>query len=203
MQVKLLRVLQEREYVPLGAVRSEKADVRILAATNKELAAEVGNGRFRQDLFFRLNVIRVSLPPLRTRTEDVPLLVEHFIRKFNATQGRRLSGVSERAMAVLMRYDYPGNVRELENAIEHAFVVCGGSIIEREDLPPHVLGERLPAATPAPDTAARSLGPLQGAESIVIRETLDRHRGNRTRAAADLGVSRNTLWRKMRLYGIE
>ena len=108
MQVKLLRVLQEREYTPLGAVRSEKADVRILAATNKDLAAEVGHGRFRQDLFFRLNVIRVSLPPLRARTEDIPLLVDHFIKKFNATQGRRITGVSERAMAALMQLRLPG-----------------------------------------------------------------------------------------------
>ena len=210
LQVKLLRVLQEREYTPLGAVRSEKADVRILAATNKDLAAEVGHGRFRQDLFFRLNVIRVSLPPLRARTEDVPLLADHFIKKFNATQGRRMTGISERALAALMHYDYPGNVRELENAIEHAFVVCGGNVIEREDLPPHLLGERLVpvGAAPAPAGAAvepgdESLGPLQSAEVIAIREALDRHRGTRTRAAEDLGVSRNTLWRKMRRYGIE
>jgi PAS domain S-box-containing protein len=203
MQVKLLRVLQEREYTPLGAVRSAKADVRILAATNKDLAAEVGHGRFRQDLFFRLNVIRVSLPPLRERTEDVPLLVDHFIRKFNATQGRRITGVSERAMAVLMRYDYPGNVRELENAVEHAFVVCGGSVIEREDLPPHVLGERLAPPLAAKDASDASLGPLQSAEAVAIREALGRHRRNRTRAARDLGVSRNTLWRKMRRYGID
>jgi PAS domain S-box-containing protein len=201
MQVKLLRVLQEREYTPLGAVRPEKADVRILAATNKDLATEVGQGRFRQDLFFRLNVIRVGLPPLRARREDIPLLVDHFIGKFNANQGRRITGVSERAMAVLMRYEYPGNVRELENAIEHAFVVCASNVVEREDLPPHVLGERLaPAgATPVDDP---SLGPLQGAEAIAIREALERHGGRRTGAARDLGVSRNTLWRKMRRYGI-
>ena len=165
----------------------------------------MGHGRFRQDLFFRLNVIRVSLPPLRARLEDVPLLVDHFIKKFNATQGRRITGISERAMAALMHYDYPGNVRELENAIEHAFVVCGGSVIEREDLPPHVLGHRL---TPAPVVGGHepddaSLGPLQSAEVIAIREALDRHGGNRTRAAEDLGVSRNTLWRKMKKYGVE
>jgi PAS domain S-box-containing protein len=204
LQVKLLRVLQEKEYTPLGAVRPETADVRILAATNKDLAAEVGHGRFRQDLFFRLNVIRVSLPPLRARTEDVPLLVDHFIKKFNATQGRRISGISERAMAALMHYDYPGNVRELENAIEHAFVVCGASVIERGDLPPHVRGERL--APPAPPPATRSaaaLGPLEGAEALAIREALERHEGNRTRAARELGVSRNTLWRKIKRYGIE
>jgi len=203
MQVKLLRVLQEREYTPLGAVRSEKADVRILAATNKDLAAEVGHGRFRQDLFFRLNVIRVSLPPLRARTEDVPLLVDHFIKKFNATQGRRITGISERAMAVLMQHDYPGNVRELENAVEHAFVVCGGHVIEREDLPPHVLGERMALPSAAPETDDGPLGPLQNAEVIAIREALARYGGNRTQAAKDLGVSRNTLWRKMKRYGIE
>jgi PAS domain S-box-containing protein len=201
MQVKLLRVLQEREYTPLGAVRPEKADVRILAATNKDLAAEVGHGRFRQDLFFRLNVIRVVLPPLRARREDIPLLVDHFIARFNATQGRRITGISERAMATLMRYDYPGNVRELENAIEHAFVVCASSAIEREDLPPHVLGERLAPAAPT-ERDNPSLGPLQGAEAIAIREALQRHGGQRTRAARELGVSRNTLWRKMRRYGI-
>jgi len=201
-QVKLLRVLQEREYMPLGAVRPEKSDVRILAATNKDLAAEVGHGRFRQDLFFRLNVIRIGLPPLRARTEDVPLLVDHFIRKFNATQGRRITGISERAMAALMRHDYPGNVRELENAIEHAFVVCGGSVIEREDLPPPVLGERLGPPGVAPRAGVEALGPLAGAEAAAIREALERHRGHRARAAAELGISRNTLWRKTRRYGI-
>jgi len=124
MQVKLLRVLQEREFTPLGAVKPVPADVRIIAATNRDLAAEVGYGHFRQDLFFRLNVVRVGIPPLRQRIEDIPLLVKHFIKKFNALQGRRISGIGERAMARLMKYDYPGNVRELENAIEHAFVVC-------------------------------------------------------------------------------
>jgi PAS domain S-box-containing protein len=203
MQVKLLRVLQEKEYTPLGAVRPEKADVRILAATNKDLAAEVGHGRFRQDLFFRLNVIRISLPPLRARTEDIPLLADHFIRKFNATQGRRITGISERALAALMRHDYPGNVRELENAIEHAFVICGGSVIEREDLPPHVLGRRVgPVAGPPEADEEDGLGPLQSAEAVAIREALARHQGSRTRAASDLGISRNTLWRKMRRYGL-
>jgi transcriptional regulator with PAS, ATPase and Fis domain len=162
----------------------------------------VGHGRFRQDLFFRLNVIRVNLPPLRARLEDVPLLTDHFIKKFNATQGRRITGVSERAMAALMQYDYPGNVRELENAVEHGFVVCGGSVIEREDLPPHVLGDPIAPLAPAPPETENGLGPLQNAEVIAIREALERHRGNRTKAADDLGVSRNTLWRKMRRYGL-
>jgi len=203
MQVKLLRVLQEREFTPLGSERTIRTDARILAATNRDLAADVGQGRFRQDLFFRLNVIRIHVPPLRARLEDVPLLVDHFIKKFNAMQGRRITGISEQAMGLLMRYEWPGNVRELENAIEHAFVVCGATVIEGEDLPPHVLGNQLPPLVPSADPEPDPFGPLQNAEALAIREALTRHGGNRTRAAKDLGVSRNTLWRKMKRYGIE
>ncbi len=203
MQVKLLRVLQEREFTPLGAVRPVRADVRILAATNRDLAADVGKGRFRQDLFFRLNIITIHLPPLRARIEDIPLLVDHFIKKYNAMQGRRITGIGERAMGLLMRHDWPGNVRELENAIEHAFVICAGSVIEREDLPPHILGDKpLPHASHAEPRPDR-LGPLQSAEALAIREALARNDFNRSRAAEELGISRNTLWRKMKRHGIE
>jgi PAS domain S-box-containing protein len=202
IQVKLLRVLQEREFMPLGAVSPVAADVRVLAATNRDLASEVGHGRFRQDLFFRLNVVRINIPPLRARLEDVPLLVGRFIEKFNALQGRRITGISERAMAQLLRFDYPGNVRELENAIEHGFVVCGGSVLEREDLPPHIIGDQV-APLEAPGTPApQVMGPLQGAEALAIRDALAKNHGNRTRAAKELGISRNTLWRKMKRYGI-
>jgi len=208
MQVKLLRVLQERQFTPLGAVAPVPVDVRILAATNRDLAREVSAGHFRQDLFFRLNVVRVNLPPLRARSDDIPLLVDHFIRKFNALQGRRIQGISERAMAVLMRYEYPGNVRELENAIEHGFVICGSSTIEVEDLPPHIRGEKLPPLGElSPDGPAFELGvdngPLQDAEAAAIRQALERHDGHRSRAAVALGISRNTLWRKMKRYGIK
>ena len=203
VQVKLLRVLQEHEYMPLGAVAAASTDIRVLAATNRDLAAEVGHGRFRQDLFFRLNIVRINIPPLRIRGEDIPLLVDHFIRKFNALQGRRITGISERAMARLLNYDYPGNVRELENAIEHAFVICGGSIIEREDLPPHLLGEQVAPLDEASPPVKRDIGPLQNAEAGAIRDALARHDGNRTRASRDLGISRNTLWRKMKRYEIE
>jgi transcriptional regulator with PAS, ATPase and Fis domain len=207
-QVKLLRVLQEREYTPLGAVEAIKADIRIIAATNRDLSVEVLHGRFRQDLFFRLHVVRVTLPPLRSRTEDIPLLVDHFIARFNALQGRRVRGISERAMALLMRYSFPGNVRELENAVEHAFVVGGAKYIEAGDLPPHIQGHSPvglgpPAGTTAlPRTASSELGPLEDAEAATLRACLERHRGNRTRAARDLGISRNTLWRKLKRYGI-
>ncbi len=206
-QVKLLRVLQEREYTPLGAVEAIKSDIRIIAATNRDLSVEVLHGRFRQDLFFRLHVVRVSLPPLRSRSEDIPLLVEHFIGRFNALQGRRVRGISERAMALLLHYSFPGNVRELENAVEHAFVVGGGKYIEAEDLPPHIQGHSPAVVAPPPPTPftrppSPGLGPLEDAEAATIRACLERHHGNRTRAARDLGISRNTLWRKLKRYGI-
>ena len=199
VQVKLLRVLQEREFTPLGATETVKANVRILAATNRDLSHDVMTGRFRQDLYFRLNVVRIALPPLRSRREDVPLLVDHFVQRFNALQGRRITAVSERAMARLLAHDYSGNVRELENAIEHAFVVCGGSTIRLEDLPQHLLG----GATAAYEPPAHEFGPLATAEATAIADSLRRHNGNRTRAAADLGISRNTLWRKMKRLGIQ
>jgi PAS domain S-box-containing protein len=202
MQVKLLRVLQEREYMPLGGLEPVKADVRIIAATNRDLGQEVANRRFRQDLYFRLNIVRLSLPPLRVRAGDIPILVEHFIQKFNALQGRRISGTSETALARLVAYGYPGNVRELENAIEHAFVVCGGNVIQVADLPPHIRGEAAgsPVVQAVDDTIERR--PLESAEAVAIREALERHEGNRQQTARELGISRNTLWRKMRRHGI-
>jgi PAS domain S-box-containing protein len=202
VQVKLLRVLQEREYIPLGGHRPVKSDVRILAATNRDLSLEVANRRFRQDLYFRLNVVRTTLPPLRARADDIPLLVEHFIQRFNALQGRRIRSASDRAMACLMSYHYPGNVRELENAIEHAFVVCAGDTIKLEDLPPHIHDQSARPGTPADERALQRSRPLRNAEATAIREALNRHDGNRTRAAKDLGISRNTLWRKMKRHGI-
>jgi transcriptional regulator with PAS, ATPase and Fis domain len=198
VQVKLLRVLQEREYMPLGGTRPVRADVRILAATNRDLSLEVMSKRFRQDLYFRLNVVRIALPPLRSRHEDVPLLVEHFMHRFNALQGRRIRRISDRALACLMGYRFPGNVRELENAVEHAFVVCAGDTIRLEDLPPHLREE--PVARRR--GAAAESGPLESAEATAIRDALARSGGNRTRAARELGISRNTLWRKMRRHGI-
>lgn len=198
IQAKLLRVLQEKTFEPLGATQPVKADVRVIAATNKKLAREVQKKRFRQDLFFRLNVVTLSIPPLSERREDIPILVQHFIKRFNALQGRRIARCSERVMAALMAYPFPGNVRELENAIEHAFVVCAGDTIQLEDLPPQILSE-VRDATKAPSAL---LKPLEEAEAEVIRSLLARHRGNRQLTAAAMGVSRNTLWRKMRRYGL-
>lgn len=200
MQVKLLRVLQEKEYEPLGATQPVKADVRIIAATNHDLSKLVRKKQFREDLYFRLNVVRIQLPPLSERREDIPLLVRHFINRFNALQGRRIQRCSERVMAVLMSYPFPGNVRELENAIEHAFVVCAGDTIQFDDLPPHLIAYALKTHQKS-DTGGAS--PLKMAEADVIRSVLQKHNGSRKLASAELGISRNTLWRKMRQYGLE
>jgi PAS domain S-box-containing protein len=197
LQAKLLRVLETKQYEPLGGRGPIAADVRLLAATNKDLVAEVQAGRFRHDLFFRLNVIRVRLPALAERKEDIPLLVEHFITRMNRVQGRRIRRCTENALAALMAYDYPGNVRELENAIEHGFVVCAGDTIQLEDLPPHVVEARKTALT-----MALVASPLRRAEADEIRAALARAGGHRQKAAKELGVSRNTLWRKMKRHGI-
>ncbi|OFW41425.1 MAG: Fis family transcriptional regulator, partial [Acidobacteria bacterium RIFCSPLOWO2_12_FULL_67_14b] len=134
-QVKLLRVLQEREYEPLGSVRTERANVRVVASTNKRLADLVSEGRFRDDLYFRLSVVRLSIPPLVERREDIPYLVEHFVQRFNAKRGKQIGGVTPAVMAILMRHDFPGNARELENIIEYGFVLCHNRLIDIAHLP--------------------------------------------------------------------
>jgi transcriptional regulator with PAS, ATPase and Fis domain len=192
MQAKLLRVLEFKQYDPLGGTQPVRADVRIVAATNRDLSEDVQKRRFRQDLYFRLNVVSLHLPPLRDRREDIPLLVHHFIDRFNAIQGRRISRCSERVMALLMSYPFPGNVRELENAVEHAFVVCAGGTIQMSDLPFHMVT----ASSRPPESPSGR--PLEIAEAEAIRAALSRHRGNRQAAATELGISRATLWRKMR-----
>jgi len=189
MQVKLLRVLQERKYEPLGSNKPRTADVRVIAATNRNLAALIEDGTFRRDLFYRVNVVKIDLPPLAERREDIPLLVDHFIRRFNARRGKAITGVSDRVMELLMRHPFPGNVRELENIIEHAFVLCKGDAIQLEHLPPEL--------TAGDEHAARSR-PLQDAEADAIRDALDRFNGNKIEAARFLGISRTTLWRKLR-----
>jgi len=200
LQVKLLRVLQEREYEPLGATRSVKSDVRLVAATNRDLAREVEAGRFRKDLYFRLNVVKIRLPALDERRDDIPLLTEHFIRRFNALHGRRVTGVSDVARAALVRASYPGNVRELENAIEHAFVLSEGDVLELEHLPESYHEPGRPEHLEAGSDDAQA--PLERAQAWAIQETLRRHQGSRIRAAEELGISRNTLWRMMKRLGL-
>ena len=134
LQVKLLRVLQEKEYEPLGATSTLKTDARIIASTNRTLSELVARGSFREDLFYRLNVIKIELPPLASRREDIPLLIQNFIRKFNALKGKEIKGISDQALNILMQYNFPGNIRELENVIEYAFVLCRGDMIKTRHL---------------------------------------------------------------------
>ncbi|MCP4716525.1 MAG: PAS domain S-box protein [Deltaproteobacteria bacterium] len=195
LQVKLLRVLQEGEYEPLGATRPVRADARIITATNKDLLQLVSQGRVRDDFYYRINVVKVSLPPLARRREDIPLLVEHFIDRFNLKTNKHITGADDEAMAFFMRYDFPGNIRELENMIEHAFVLCRDGVIRMQCLPQELVREErtvLPAATGA------EAQPLQEAERRKIIETLEEYKGNRTQAACALGINKSTLWRKMK-----
>ena len=198
MQSKLLRVLQERVFEPLGSVEPVHVDVRVIAATNRNLGQLVRKGAFREDLYYRVNVVRLELPPLRSRREDVPLLVEHFIAKFNRLQDRHVAGVSEEVTAILLDHDYPGNVRELENIIEHAFVLCRGALIERQHLPP----ELREGIGPEPQPGLGGLT-LRALEKMHITEAVRRHGGNRTAAARELGINPSTLFRKVKALGIE
>jgi PAS domain S-box-containing protein len=195
MQSRLLRVLQERIVEPLGSVRPVKVDVRVIAATNRSLPEMTAQGGFREDLYFRLNVIRLELPPLRARREDIPLLAEHFIEKLNRRTGKNVPGLSDEAMAVLLSHDYSGNVRELENLIEHAFVLCRGGVIQPRHLPAEVRGDR-------PDQPGRAPMTLAAMEAVMIAEAVRRHGGNRTAAARELGINPSTLHRKVRSLGI-
>ncbi len=198
MQARLLRVLQERVYEPLGSVKSVEADVRVIAATNRDLDTLVRHGTFRQDLYYRINVIRLKLPALRDRREDIPLLVDRFITKFNRLQNKDVVGVSEDTLAILMEHAYPGNVRELENVIEHGFVLCRSGLIEPDHLPPAMRGEGKP-------TTVRGKSPrtLKALEMLHITDAVRRHDGNRTAAAKELGINPSTLFRKIKSLGLE
>ncbi len=199
LQVKLLRVLQEKEYEPLGATSPRKTDVRIIAATNKDLSELVNEGKFRDDLFYRLNVVKIELPPLSHRREDIPLLIDHFIQKFNAKMGKQILGLSDQALRLLLKHDYPGNVRELENIIEHAFVLCAGNRIDVDCLPKQmIMGQE----EVGPLSPQKEEHPFEKAEAGIVKKTLEKHRGSRIKAAQDLGISRATLWRKMKKYGL-
>ncbi len=197
LQVRLLRVLQERLVEPLGSVRPVPVDVRVVAATNKELAKLVREGKFRDDLYYRIRVIHLQLPDLRQRREDIPLLVDHLVAKFNRLQGKDIAGLSVEAMARLMEHDFPGNVRELENIVEQAFVLCRAGIIELHHLPP----ELRPTAGGQADAVAPMS--LQAMEKLMITEILRRYHGDRRRASRDLGINPSTLYRKIKSLGID
>jgi PAS domain S-box-containing protein len=205
LQGKLLRVLEDREFYPLGSRRTTKVDVRIIAATNQGLERLVAEKRFREDLFYRINVMRLELPPLRQRRGDLPLLIGHILKRLCDRRGVRIEKISENTMEVLLNHDYPGNVRELENILEHALIICRGRVIRRKHLPVSMLRE----------TAASSVEPDRGAAEAVDLETglaaaerdrilaaLKAHRWSRSKAAAALRIDRTTLWRKMKKYDI-
>jgi transcriptional regulator with PAS, ATPase and Fis domain len=190
-------VLQERMIEPLGSVEPMKVDVRIVAATNRDLSQLVHEGRFREDLYYRVHVISLSLPSLSQRREDIPLLVDHLVAKLNRIQGREIEGISDEVMAQLMEYEYPGNVRELENIIEQAFVLCRGRLIELHHLP----AELRPSG--AASFSRSNPMSLQAMEKLLISEALRRHKGCRSKAAKQLGVNPSTLYRKLKALKID
>ena len=196
MQVRLLRVLQERVIEPLGGTEPLKVDIRVVAATNKDLAELVRQGKFREDLFYRIRVIHLKLPALRERREDIPLLVDRMVSKFNRLQGKDIAGVSEEVIVQLMEHNYPGNVRELENIIEQSFVMCRSGWIELHHLPPE-----LRPASARTDGAGGSMR-LRSMERHLIEAALERHKGNRTRTARELGIDPSTLYRKLKYLEI-
>lgn len=203
LQVRLLRVLQDRSYEPLGSTKSETADVRIVTATNRDIEGLVKEGKFRGDLYYRINVVRLALPPLRERKEDIPLLIDHFIRKFNRLNNKEIKGLSPDILNILMTHDYPGNIRELENIIEYTIVVCKNSLIGPEHLPDY-LQEKANLTNYKPSSNQRDTGySLDDMERSLIYETLKRNDWNRTQTAAQLNIHPSTLWRKMKRLKIE
>jgi PAS domain S-box-containing protein len=217
-QVKLLRVLQEGEIQPLGGRKPIKVNVRVLAATNRNLAKMASEGKFRQDLYYRIRVVPVVLPPLADRMEDVPLLVEHFIRRLALKTGKNVRAISPKAMSALCEYDYPGNVRELQNILERIFVLCHGPRIDLKDLPEEILGHKVRAQRAEAGLELRrkpserrllKSSPVgagqRAAEDPVVQRLLEALTANawdRTKTAQSLGIGRNTLWRRMKEHGL-
>jgi len=201
-QVKLLRVLQEKEFEPLGATVPVKANVRVIAATKDDLVKLIKKEKFRDDLYYRLNVVKIELPPLVKRRDDIPLLINHFIEKFNKRMSKTIEDVSKDVskdvLNILMKYDYPGNVRELENIIEHACVMCQAARIRTIHLPP----ELVPKKENLEFEEQESRPPLQSFEKQLIKETIEKHNGNKILTAKELGLHRSTLWRKMKKYDL-
>jgi len=201
LQAKLLRVLEDKEFYPLGSRQTHKVDVRIVSATNRDLDKLLKKSQFRQDLYYRLNVVQIKLPPLKERREDLPLLISHIVRKLNADREKPPPGISEEVMDILLNFDYPGNVRELENILEHALIICAGDIIKPEHLPVVLKKQTVSPkdlvrfhSIPARDT--------DDAEREKVIRMLDQYNGHRMKTAKALGIDRTTLWRKMNKYGI-
>jgi len=199
LQAKLLRVLEEARLRRIGGKVEIEVDVRVLCSTNRDLKAEVKTGRFREDLFFRLNVFQISLPPLRERREDIPLLAQYFVEKFNGESGKHIAGMHPEALDLLKNYDWPGNIRELRNAVERTVILCAGDFIQRDHLPPDMAGRGLERQT---FRLAYGL-PLDLVEKEYILGNLQRNGGNKARTAEILGVSEKTLYNKLNRYAAE
>lgn len=198
LQVKLLRVLQEKEFEQVGGIKTIKIDVRVIAATNRDIKKALEGGLLREDLYYRLNVISINIPPLREHKEDIPLLVEYFLQKFNRESGKNIKGVSPRAMDMLTNYNWPGNVREVENVIERAVILGSKNTLLPESLPLHLKKESDKMEIHIPPEGIA----LEKVEKSLIREALKMTRGNQSRAAKLLDISRNTLRYRIRKFGI-
>ena len=197
VQVKLLRVLQDHKIIRVGGEKTIDIDVRVIAATNRDMEKEVKEGRFREDLYYRLNVVHIAVPPLRERRDDIPLLLNAFLKEFARENGKDVTGIDSRARALLYKYDWPGNIRELRNCIESAVVMCGGNEITPEDLPPTVS-----ASIAAPSITIPVGTTLDDAEKAIICENLAANKGNKSKTADILGIGRKTLHRKLQEYGV-
>lgn len=201
MQVKLLRVLQERELMRVGGTQPVRVDVRFLAATNRDLQENVANGRFRADLYFRLNVVNLALPPLRDRRDDIPLLGFYFLKKFALAMGKPVDDIAPEALNLLANYDYPGNVRELANLVERGVALARGGLLEVAHLPESLrhLSVRVASVSGPSD----ELSSLEANEAAYITRVLEHTGGNRNQAAEILGIDRVSLWRRIKRYGLE
>jgi len=194
----VLRVLESGDFQPVGSTHTERVDVRIIAATNQDLTGQIKKGNFREDLFYRLCVVPIEVPPLRARKEDIPFLIRHFIAQFNKKYGKGVNDVSARAFAMLMDYDWPGNIREMRNAIEHAFACVQGRNIERIHLPLHIRRSVSPDLVEAVP-AAEDHDPVDREKILAL---LRKFNGNRVLTAKALRISRTTLWRRIKALGI-
>lgn len=201
MQVKLLRVLQERELMRVGGTQAVRVDVRFLAATNRDLQENVANGRFRADLYFRLNVVNLALPPLRDRRDDIPLLVFYFLKKFALAMGKPVDDIAPEALNLLANYDYPGNVRELANLVERGVALARGGLLEVVHLPESL--RHLSVRVASVSSPSGELSSLEANEAAHIARVLEHTGGNRNQAAEILGIDRVSLWRRIKRYGLE
>jgi PAS domain S-box-containing protein len=203
LQVRLLRVLQDKVYEPLGAIKSEKANVRIVSATNKNLERMVKKGLFRDDLYYRINVVKLVLPPLRNRKEDIPLLIEKFVNKYSKLSGKEIHGLSPEAMSTLMVYNFPGNIRELENIIEYATVVCKNSLIRIKNLPENLLRTLDSKNKSINKETSEKVFSIETVEKDIILETLRKNNWSRKETAKQMGIHPSTLWRKIKRLNLK